>query len=80
MKDKLVWKLIEENNLVKITSIDEALFSEGKIHSGFFMYLIIKIEEHYGITFEDEELKIENFDTIRLIESMIKRKTSKSGT
>ncbi|WP_024833892.1 hypothetical protein [Ruminiclostridium josui] len=75
--DTFILNFIEKNNLVKITSKDESLFLQGKIHQSFFMYLIIEIEEKYGIFFEDEELVIENFDTIQLIESMISSKLKK---
>ncbi len=73
-----VLDFIEKNNLVKINSIDESLFLQGKIQQSFFMYLIIEIEDKYGISFEDEELVIENFDTIQLIESMVICKLEKS--
>lgn len=69
-----ILRFIEDNNLVRIDSIDEVLFSRGKLQLGFFIYLVIEMEEFYGITFSDEELKIEKFDTIRMIESMIERK------
>lgn len=47
--DTFILNFIEKNNLVKITSKDESLFLQGKIHQSFFMYLIIEIEEKYGI-------------------------------
>ncbi len=80
MEGRFVLEFIENNNLVKITSTDEILFSQGKIQTGFFIYLIIAIEEHFDIIFEDEELKIENFDTVELIESIIKRSGGKNYT
>ncbi len=76
--DTFVLDFIEKNNLVKINSIDESLFLQSKIQQSFFMYLIIEIEDKYGIFFEDEELVIENFDTIQLIESMVICKLEKS--
>ncbi len=76
--DTFVLDFIEKNNLVKINSIDESLFLHGKIQQSFFMYLIIEIEDKYGILFEDEELVIKNFDTIQLIESMVICKLEKS--
>ncbi len=76
--DTFVLDFIEKNNLVKINSIDESLFLQGKIQQSFFMYLIIEIEDKYGILFEDEELVIKNFDTIQLIESMVICKLEKS--
>ncbi len=75
--DTFVLNFIEKNNLVKINSKDESLFLQGKIQQSFFMYLIIEIEDKYGIFFEDEELVIENFDTIQLIESMVSCKLEK---
>ncbi len=75
--DTFVLNFIEKNNLVKINSKDESLFLQGKIQQSFFMYLIIEIEDRYGIFFEDEELVIENFDTIQLIESMVSCKLEK---
>ncbi|GKX32013.1 hypothetical protein SH1V18_44930 [Vallitalea longa] len=77
MVDRNILKFIEDNNLISINSMDEALFSKGKLQSGFFIYLIIEIEDSYNIIFSDEELKMENFDTVRMIESMINKKTHK---
>ncbi len=75
--DTFVLNFIEKNNLVKIISKDESLFLQGKIQQSFFMYLLIEIEDKYGVFFEDEELVIENFDTIQLIESMVSCKLEK---
>ena len=73
MEMQVICKFIEEQCLVKIDSMDEKLFSSGKLPSGFFMYLIMEIEERCSVVFEDDELKLEDFDTVRLIASMLDR-------
>lgn len=64
---------IESNCLVKINADDEKLFTTRKVPIGFFIYLVIKLEEHYKIVFDDGELVEENFDSVDLIKSTIKK-------
>lgn len=49
MDSGYITRFIEKNNLVKIKSIDECLFSQGKLQIGFFIYLVIELEEYYDI-------------------------------
>jgi len=56
-------KLIEEKFQLKIDQhLDEDLSALG-LNSIMFIQLVIAVEEHFGISFEDENLLIDNFNT-----------------
>lgn len=56
-------KLIEEKFQLKIDQhLDEDLSALG-LNSIMFIQLVVAVEEHFGISFEDENLLIDNFNT-----------------
>jgi methoxymalonate biosynthesis acyl carrier protein len=52
---------------------DEDLFSLGFINSLFAMELVMFIEKTFGITVQNEELRIDNFRTIKAMTALVER-------
>lgn len=52
------------------------IFSLGLINSLFAMQLILNIEREFNITVEDQDLDINNFNTIDNIAAFISRKSA----
>ncbi|WP_405847018.1 acyl carrier protein [Streptomyces sp. NBC_01518] len=57
---------------------DEDIFATGFVNSLFIMQLVLFIEGEFGITVEDDDLEITNFNTVRAIDSLITRKSTSS--
>ncbi|SES77583.1 hypothetical protein [[Clostridium] polysaccharolyticum] len=72
MEREDIRKFIEEQTLIKIESDKELLFTSGKIGQEFFTYLIIMLEDYFGIAFPDPVLEIENFDSVEKMVKMAK--------
>jgi methoxymalonate biosynthesis acyl carrier protein len=53
---------------------DDDIFAMGFINSLFVMQLVLFIEQESGSQVENDELEIENFKTIKIIERFIKNK------
>lgn len=56
-------------------SLDDNLFTAG-IQSISSISLLIELENEFNIVYEDEELLLDNFSTIRLIVEKLKQKLS----
>jgi acyl carrier protein len=54
--------------------LDEPLISTGIIDSLMLLQLIDFIEEHFGVSIEDEDIIPENFQTISHIKDLIEKK------
>jgi acyl carrier protein len=50
------------------------IFALGFVNSLFGMQLVLYIEQEFNLTVEDEDLEIENFNTIDHIDEFISRK------
>jgi methoxymalonate biosynthesis acyl carrier protein len=53
---------------------DEDIFALGFVNSMFAMQLVLFIEQEFGISVDDEDLEIENFQTINRIAQLVERK------
>ena len=53
------------------------VFSLGLINSLFAMQLVLNIEREFNITVEDQDLDINNFNTIDNIAAFVSRKSRK---
>ncbi|WP_233267519.1 acyl carrier protein [Algibacter sp. L1A34] len=76
IKNKIRDYIIEStfDDVKKIT--DETLiFEEGVLDSMGLLFLIEFLKEEFGITTNDEELVIDNFQSINSIVTFIKNKT-----
>lgn len=50
------------------------IFAGGYVNSLFAMQLIAWIEKEYGLTVEDDDLQLSNFNSVNAITSFIARK------
>ena len=57
---------------------DDSLISSGALDSLTLLQLISFVEEEFGVTVQDDEMALENFQTINAIVSLVERKTSSS--
>lgn len=55
---------------------DDSLMGEGIVDSTGVLQLVAFLEETYGITVEDEELTLENLDSISYVSAYLARKMS----
>ena len=54
----------------------EDIFAGGFVNSLFAMQLIAWLENEFGLAIEDQDLRVENFNSVNAIGSLIARKTS----
>jgi acyl carrier protein len=52
----------------------ENIFAMGFVNSLFAMQLVLFLEKEFGITIENEDLEIENFQTVNAVASLVERK------
>ena len=50
---------------------DDPIFSSGPVNSLLAMQLVLFVEKEFGIAVEDDDLKLENFETIRAIAALV---------
>lgn len=55
---------------------DHDIFALGFVNSMFAMQLVLFIENEFGVAIDNEDLEIENFNTINAIAALIERKTA----
>lgn len=53
---------------------DDDIFARGFVNSLFAMQLVTWVEKEFGIEIVDEDLEIENFNTIAAIAELVGRK------
>jgi acyl carrier protein len=53
---------------------DDDIFALGLINSLFAMQMVLWVEKEFGIKVEDEDLDIENFNTINALAGFVERK------
>jgi len=56
----------------------EDIFASGYVNSLFVMQLVLFVENELGCPIADEDLELENFNSIEAIAQMVGRKTSVS--
>jgi acyl carrier protein len=55
---------------------DDDIFALGFINSLFALQLITWVEKEFGVRIRDEDLEIENFNTIAAIANLVSRRSS----
>lgn len=58
----------------KTFTYDDDIFKLGLVNSLFALELVVFLENSFGITVENEDLNLENFNKINNIEQFINRK------
>lgn len=53
---------------------DDDFFEHGFVNSLFAMQLVMFVEKEFGIQIEDEDLDLQNFNTVNAIVSFTQRK------
>lgn len=54
---------------------EDDFFSRGFVNSLFAMQLVMFVEREFDVRVEDEDLDIENFNTVNAIAALVARKT-----
>lgn len=54
---------------------DEDFFARGFVNSMLAMQLVMFVEKEFGVTVEDDDLDITNFNTVNAIAALVARKT-----
>jgi methoxymalonate biosynthesis acyl carrier protein len=54
---------------------NEDVFALGLVNSLFAMQLVQFVEHEFGMTVEDEDLDVDNFNTVNAISQLVERKS-----
>jgi methoxymalonate biosynthesis acyl carrier protein len=54
---------------------DDDIFALGFVNSLFAMQLVLFVEREFGMTVEDEDLRVDNFNTVNAIAHLVRRKS-----
>lgn len=57
---------------------DDDIFARGFVNSLFAMQLVTWVEKEFGIEIGDEDLDVENFNTIAAIANLVGRKSGQA--
>lgn len=55
---------------------NEDIFSLGFVNSMFAMQLVLFVEQEFKVSIENEDLEIDNFNTINALVNLVERKTA----
>jgi acyl carrier protein len=58
---------------------DDDIFALGFVNSLFALQLVTWIEKEFGVEIKDEDLDIDNFNTIEAIANLVSRKSSRAA-
>jgi acyl carrier protein len=58
---------------------DDSLLDEGIIDSIGVMELVLFVKQDFGITVDDRDVTLENFDSVNKLASFIRRKSSETA-
>jgi acyl carrier protein len=53
---------------------DEDIFALGFVNSLFAMQLVMFVEQEFGVAVENDDLEIENFNTVAAVAALVERK------
>jgi methoxymalonate biosynthesis acyl carrier protein len=59
--------------------VDDDIFALGFINSLFAMELVMFVEKAFGFTVRNDELRIDNFRTVRAMADLVERQTVAAG-
>lgn len=59
---------------VEVITDDDDFFTQGFVNSLFAMQLVMWVEKEFDISIEDQDLDIQNFNTINAIAGFVERK------
>jgi acyl carrier protein len=74
LTNKLIQLARETSNETISLGVDENILENGILDSPGIINLVCFIEEEYNITIEQEEMNIDNFESIMSIEKFIENK------
>ncbi|MEG4391407.1 acyl carrier protein [Microcoleus sp. BROC3] len=55
---------------------NEDIFGLGFVNSMFAMQLVLFVEQEFKISIENEDLEIDNFNTVNALVNLVERKTA----
>ncbi len=61
------------------TDPDHDFFAAGQVNSLFAMQLVMYVESEFGITVDNEDLDLSNFNTMNAIANFVMKKRSASS-
>ena len=76
--NEIIINIIKDNLVLKEEVKDDTNLSNLSLDSLSFITALVTIEEVFSITFNDEELNINNFKTVDDITCLVKRKVSEN--
>lgn len=71
---------INKFNRNQIIGDQDDIFENGYVNSLFAMQLVLFLETEFSVSFEHEELAIDNFRTIHKIETILKKKLEEANS
>lgn len=77
-KDKIRTFLRDKTKQPELAD-DEDYFQKGFVNSLFAMQLVLFVEKEFKIRVADEDLVIENFNSINAITALVERKRGAAG-
>ncbi|MBI5442445.1 MAG: acyl carrier protein [Deltaproteobacteria bacterium] len=75
IRDFIQLELLFDRKGVRV-GFDDRLLESKIIDSMAVVQLVSHLEENYGVSIDDEELTLDNFQTIRQIAGLVRRKLS----
>jgi len=58
---------------------DDDIFALGFVNSLFALQLVMWVEKEFGVEIRDEDLDIDNFNTIEAIANLVSRRSSRAA-
>ena len=59
---------------------DDDIFRRGFVSSMFAMQLVVFVEDHFGLTVENDDLELENFRSVAALTAFVDAKRSVAAT
>jgi acyl carrier protein len=59
---------------VEAITDDDDFFAQGFVNSLFAMQLVMWVEKEFGVSIEDQDLDIQNFNTVNAVAGFVERK------
>jgi acyl carrier protein len=69
-----VQALLSDELMIQVASLDTDLLETGVLDSLVVVRLLVRLEEHFGLRVEMEELEIDDLRSIRSITRLISRR------
>jgi methoxymalonate biosynthesis acyl carrier protein len=69
-----VFRFVERHLRTNGLGEEDAIFASGLVNSLFAMQLVLFVEKEFGIQIENEDLELENFQSVKAISQLVLRK------